>query len=54
MIALLEQHVMDPLPLRSEPEPARVQPLGQTAIQYFLDHAHGTGKICMNPKCVKI
>ena len=38
MIALLEQHVIDLLPLRREPEAARVQPFGETAIQFFLDH----------------
>ena len=54
MIALLEQHVINLLPLRREPETARVQPLGQTAIQIFLDHAHRRSKISMNPKYVKI
>jgi hypothetical protein len=54
VIAFLEQHVIDLLPLRREPKPARVQPFGQTAIQFFLDLAHDIGKICMNPKSVKI
>ena len=48
MIALLEQHVIDLLPLRCEPEAAGVQPLGQPAIQIFLDHAHCRSRIDMN------
>ena len=55
MVALLQQHVIDVLALRREPEPARCQALVQVPIHRFLlDHAHGNGKIRTNPKRVKI
>ena len=53
MIALLQQHVIDLLALRREPEPARGQALGQIAAHFVLDHpAHGTGKINPSPELV--
>ena len=43
MIALLQQHVIDMLALRREPQPARGQPLVQIAVQFFLDRIHVSG-----------
>ena len=54
MIALLEQHVIDLLPLRREPETARVQPLAQTVILIFSRPRSWHRQNNMNPKCVKI
>jgi len=54
VIALVQQHVIDLLPLRREPEAARVQPLDQATVQFFLDPIHDVDKINMNPKRVKI
>ena len=54
VIALVEQHVIDLLPLRREPETAGVQPCAEFVADIFLDRAHDTGKIYVNPKRVKI
>ena len=40
MIALLQQHVIDVLALRREPEPARVQAFGQLPIQFVVAGGH--------------
>jgi hypothetical protein len=34
MIALLDEHVIDLLPLRREPQTARAQPFGQVALNF--------------------
>src|ERR1035437_7916908 len=36
MVALLQQHVIDLLPLRRETETARAQPLGQMALNFAM------------------
>jgi hypothetical protein len=46
MIALLNEHVIDLLPLRREPQTARGQALVQIAIRFFLlDQTHLTGTL---------
>ena len=46
VIALLDEHVIDLLPLRCEMETARGEPLIQIAARFFLfDQVHGTGKL---------
>jgi hypothetical protein len=36
MIALLDEHVIDLLPLRGEPQTARAQPFGQVVLSFVM------------------
>ena len=54
MIALLEQHVIDLLTLRREPEAAGVQPRAEFIADFFLDQTHRGDTIGPSPKPVKI
>lgn len=53
MIALVQNHVINVLALRRETKTARVQPLAEILIQFFLNRAHKI-KLEAKPSAVKI
>ena len=55
MIPFIDQHIIDVLALRSEPEAARGELLAQMFIQFFVfDSGHSGIKLWLLPAAVKI